>query len=81
MWINLIRVFNNLKVLSFLNIRDSLLMFLNDHRFDNETIIFLFRSDMGILSYDLKKSQELLKTNDDHSRKIFRSGIRDFGLS
>lgn len=67
------------RILSFFkHIRDSLLMFLNDHRFDNETIIFLFRSDMGILSYDLKKSQELLKTNDVIVEKFSGQGIRDF---
>lgn len=67
------------RILSFFkHIRDSLLMLKEDDRFDDDTIIFLFRSDMGIKEYDLQKSKELLRENDIIVERIHRGVVRDF---
>ncbi len=67
------------RILSFFkHIRDSLQLFAEDKRFDDDTIIFLFRSDMGIKEYDLQKSKELLKENDIIVEKFTGNGVRDF---
>jgi hypothetical protein len=67
------------RILSFFkHIRDSLLMLKEDDRFDDETIIFLFRSDMGIKEYDLPKSKKLLQENDIIIEKFTGNGLRDF---
>ena len=55
-----------------------MLLFAEDKRFDDDTIIFLFRSDMGIKEYDLQKSKELLKENDIIVEKFTGNGVRDF---
>jgi len=67
------------RILSFFkHIRDSLLMLKEDDRFDDDTIIFLFRSDMGVKEYDLSKSKKLLQENDIIIEKFTGNGLRDF---
>lgn len=62
----------------FRHIRESLLMFLEDDRFDDNTTIFLFRSDMGIKNFDVGRANELLESNDVIIQKFSGQGLRDF---
>tara|TARA_B100001093_G_scaffold272220_1_gene260178 strand:- start:229 stop:909 length:681 start_codon:yes stop_codon:yes gene_type:complete len=53
------------RILSFFNhIKKSLEMFEKSNEYDDETIIFLFRSDMGIKNINVEEARKLLITTD-----------------
>tara|TARA_B100001093_G_scaffold454094_1_gene463196 strand:+ start:6444 stop:7175 length:732 start_codon:yes stop_codon:yes gene_type:complete len=68
------------RILSFFNhIKRSLLLFKDNCKsHDDETIIYLFRSDMGIIDYNHAKATELLKNHDIVIEKFTGNGLRDF---
>lgn len=68
------------RIMSFFkHIKESLVMFQeNSEKYNDDTIIYLFRSDMGIRSYDHEKAKELLNKHDIIVEKTTSNGVRDF---
>lgn len=67
------------RILSFFNnIRNSLKMLVDSpNKYDDETIIFLFRSDIGVKNYDVNLASKLLETSDVVVEKRSSNGVRD----
>tara|TARA_E500000331_G_scaffold104142_1_gene100956 strand:- start:25 stop:771 length:747 start_codon:yes stop_codon:yes gene_type:complete len=68
------------RILSFFNhIKKSLELFeKSSHNFNDETIIFLFRSDIGIKKYDVELARKLLEDEGDVVVEFFtKNGFRD----
>ena len=68
------------RILSFFNhIKKSLELLENaSAKYNDETVIFLCRSDMGIKAFDLSTAKHLLKTSDIIVEKQFGKAFRDF---